>query len=534
MLLLFHFIAVFLIAQNTVSAEGIVLDAVTGEPVEDVDVSAAVSEFDSAPITVMSDAKGRFVFPNLPTGKYRLTTLRAGYVSVRPEGRRSPLDAGVWITTRQGQPLKDVVLRIFRAGAISGRVLDARGQPVVNAEANLIRQSYDDRGRQISQPQYLGRDLGGGTTNDRGEFRIFGIPAGEYRVRISPDISETVFQPNAGDEIEQETYYPGVPDFASAGPVRVEWGSEIRLSDMTVPMLKAGPVKLKIVNETGVPEGESDFRSFEIYRDGQVIAGVISGASLTGGSGRFELRGGLPPGKYDIRLGWGGNESMEAGRATIEVSGTEVTGNIVVRKAPVVTGKLLLQGPGGTQPLAASIRLESGSIQLAARANSSGAFSIRGVPVGEYDASFGRLPDGAFIKNVRANGSEVSADRIPVQSETSLELVFASAGATVEGVVKNSKGLPISGAAVVLVPEGPAQELSQMYRTTHSDLSGHFTLDDILPGTYFVYAWMEMDGAAYRNADFMKRFESRGQALRIRETEAVQMDVPLADEESPQ
>jgi hypothetical protein len=53
------------------------------------------------------------------------------------------------------------------------------------------------------------------------------------------------------------------------------------------------------------------------------------------------------------------------------------------------------------------------------------------------------------------------------------------------------------------------------YRFVTADIDGRFELRGIAPGAYHVFAWPDIEAGAYRNADFMKQYEDRGQALRI-------------------
>ena len=53
------------------------------------------------------------------------------------------------------------------------------------------------------------------------------------------------------------------------------------------------------------------------------------------------------------------------------------------------------------------------------------------------------------------------------------------------------------------------------YKTATSDPMGRFSLRGIAPGEYRVYAWAVSPGTAYRNADFMKKYEGRGVAVNV-------------------
>jgi hypothetical protein len=64
-----------------------------------------------------------------------------------------------------------------------------------------------------------------------------------------------------------------------------------------------------------------------------------------------------------------------------------------------------------------------------------------------------------------------------------------------------------------------AQRLSRgtvpRIRSVVTDSEGRFEIHGIAPGSYKLFAWPELEGAAYRNAEFMKEFEERGKPVKI-------------------
>jgi hypothetical protein len=50
-----------------------------------------------------------------------------------------------------------------------------------------------------------------------------------------------------------------------------------------------------------------------------------------------------------------------------------------------------------------------------------------------------------------------------------------------------------------------------------SNAEGHFTFENIPPGTYKVFAWEDVETFAWFDAEFMRNFENRGREVVIRE-----------------
>src|SRR4029077_1532829 len=79
-----------------------------------------------------SDANGRFEFPNLPAGRYSLATSKTGFAPTRL-GARSYIDRSVPVDVAAGAAIDGIEIRLPRAGAISGRVVDTFGDPIAGA-----------------------------------------------------------------------------------------------------------------------------------------------------------------------------------------------------------------------------------------------------------------------------------------------------------------------------------------------------------------------------------------------------------------
>lgn len=78
------------------------------------------------------------------------------------------------------------------------------------------------------------------------------------------------------------------------------------------------------------------------------------------------------------------------------------------------------------------------------------------------------------------------------------------------GKVQNAEGITIPDAVVTIVPDAPFQKAGPLYRSSTSDINGNFELRGISPRNYHLFAWSDLEGAGYRNAEFMKEFEDKG------------------------
>src|SRR5258705_2872198 len=137
----------------------------SGKPMPNVRVFVGGSGRQSVRRTVNTDEAGRFVADDLPRGSYAITVQASGYVLVR-----NPAD------TIHHRPGDSVNLILKKGAAITGTVTNSDGDPVVGVQmsAILVR---DPQSRSVFGTYGSGR-----YTDDRGVYRLFGLPARTYAV----------------------------------------------------------------------------------------------------------------------------------------------------------------------------------------------------------------------------------------------------------------------------------------------------------------------------------------------------------------
>src|SRR5205807_2450793 len=119
----------------------------------------------------VTDQNGRFVFEQVTAGEYRADVLKAGFLPVS-----NPTHPRRMITVTTGQSLDNVDFRLQKGGAITGRVVDANGDPMPDARIVAMQRapSAAPGARLLPAPIQ-----GGQQTNDLGEFRVSGLAPGE-------------------------------------------------------------------------------------------------------------------------------------------------------------------------------------------------------------------------------------------------------------------------------------------------------------------------------------------------------------------
>ncbi len=160
-------------APATASIVGRLLDATTGQPiVGGVVVLRELASRDQR--LVNTSDTGEFVLVDLPAATYSLHASALGYVG-RQHGQRHALGEGVPIVLRTGETRRGVDVALLPGGAITGRVTTQDGQLLAFAEVEALRPQLESSLRVLIP-------VGRAETNERGEFRIVGLPPGHYYV----------------------------------------------------------------------------------------------------------------------------------------------------------------------------------------------------------------------------------------------------------------------------------------------------------------------------------------------------------------
>jgi hypothetical protein len=96
-----------------------------------------------------------------------------------------------------------------------------------------------------------------------------------------------------------------------------------------------------------------------------------------------------------------------------------------------------------------------------------------------------------------------------------VEITLSTGGGEIRGIVRNKKGDPTT-ARVTLVPQPSRRGNTLLYRRAVSNASnGQFTLPDIAPGEYKVFAFESLPANADESAEFLAKYETRGHAVTV-------------------
>ncbi|MCE5306482.1 MAG: carboxypeptidase-like regulatory domain-containing protein [Acidobacteriales bacterium] len=493
------------------SISGQVVHALTGNPLRRVTLTATRVDGKGEPATTQVDDFGRFVFQNLAAGGYLLSGERNGFDRQIHGSRLNP-NTGTVLAVKDGQPVTGVVFRLFPNAVLSGRVLDADGEPMPNVAVRAYRREYRN-GKLGWYP------AGAAQTNDRGEYRLGGLRAGRYLVNAT-DFNFTVAiatskgpLPDTPDRVNASTYYPGTIEFQSAEPVAVMRGEDRRGVD--IQLVKG--VAVRIRGRIAVA-AVSTIMVVHLLPKSAAPSPVTAGSAavVQPGERAFEIRG-VIPGAYILVARSMDGFSAVSTPVPVEVGGNHIEGvELPLNEGGEVAGRILFDGSAKGASVTLEIPEATWMGPVSGTANEAGEFKLRGVFPIQYRLRAANLPEKTYLRAVKLGGQVVDPEGVEFSpaSGAKLEILLGKASAELKGVVLGADEKPVPGATVVLIP---ASGRDTLYRTATSDYDGTFLLKSVPAGRYKALAWEDLEPDAYRDAEVVKPVEDRAAQVALEE-----------------
>ncbi len=259
------------------------------------------------PPASVTDEDGRYHFDALPAGRYRIAAQKTGFAPPMEPSTMAMFELSA------GQVLDGLTVSLQRGGVITGRVLDQFGKPLVDVgvTALLKRLHLNDRPAGLSSSGApLLMPSGQDQTNDLGEFRILGLPPGEYVIAASPR--------------SDFTFFPGTPDVSAAQPVSVLSGETVSALTIQLVAVPAFRVSGVVVDGVGAPVAGVTVMLMTAPRGTDFLVSLAMGAprmSQSDASGAFTF-GDVAAGSYTLRAAGFGGIFAATDNFGIDIDGT--------------------------------------------------------------------------------------------------------------------------------------------------------------------------------------------------------------------
>jgi hypothetical protein len=450
------------------------------------------------PREVRTDRNGRYQFTHLPPGKYslmvdlpefRATHLRQSF------GDPNPLDPSrapkrFFVQVKEAEVRDGVNFSLWRALAISGRVVDEYGEPLANIDV-----AAQTAGRRS------GNMYGSRTSDDRGAFRLFGLGPGQYRVCALP--RNYALRDEEIRERPVRTCYPSAVIDSEAQIVPLTT-SEVGDIEIRVQRSRAFTVSGIVLDASGVPAEHANVGL--VHDEG---SNMYSSSVDTRPGGQF-LATGVTPGEYTIRAETGppslnasDTRDRQAGMLPIRVETSDLEGLVVVLAKPVkIAGHVLFEegAPAARRntPINVSVRFDPRAMRMmsgpppTAQVKEDLTFELSGL-VGLQTLGVTGIPPDWMLKAIRYNGADITdlpADFKASADPRALEIVLSSRGAILSGRTVDAGGNAVGGSRVIMFSVDPARwrmtVTTTSFGTSRDD--GTFRFPPRRAGEYFVLA----------------------------------------------
>ncbi|TAK19345.1 MAG: carboxypeptidase regulatory-like domain-containing protein [Acidobacteria bacterium] len=483
--------------------------------------------------TFITDADGAFNFAELPAGRFTLTATRAGYPSVN-YGAARPGRSGTSIVLKDNERAPQISLRMPKGAVISGRVLDESGAPLGGARVSVGLATK----RNGEQTMSFG---GSDSTDDRGVFRVYGLPAGDYVVSV--DARGFAFQPGAiikytpaeidavmrsatsgaagasapvtppaGQEVVQlSAYYPSVRTLAEALPVHVDAGQERLDVDVTVSYAASVAISGFLLDAEGKPPAGVVMNLVQVgvVRTGPSVFGRPSPVD-----GSFSFAGN-PPGRYVItarattaQTAANGETPPLWARADVVVNGEPVTGvRMVLQEAADISGTVAFESVANTAPpstlrIGLTAVLSPGEVGMGASDAAMTAdrtFKIAGVPAGRFrvaSPTIAAMPNWS-MKSAILQGQDVLDEPFEVRTGdlSGLTITYTDQITEINGSLEDASGRPAPDFYIIVFPVDQKYwyQNSRRIRAVRPGLDGKYVIRGLPPGSYRIGAVTDVE-----------------------------------------
>jgi protocatechuate 3,4-dioxygenase beta subunit len=481
-------------AQAPATVRGQVTDKETGAPLLRALVTVESSRSDGTRLVrvALTDQDGRFEIRDLPSGFLHVTAAAGEHRATHAKEHyppRSPMGVGRALMLRDGEVRSDINIALPRAVAVAGRVTDESGAPLAGLDIRLAPAGGGHLREYVPQR----------STDDRGLYRLFGVPPGEYVVCTEIRDYESMSRRRIGPRVDRfvNTCHPSSLTETDAQVVTVG-SADLDGIDIRVRRSRTFTISGTIVDATGGVPASPIVIIHRYRRDGSTAGGSPAPG------GRFEFRD-LVPGEYGVEAALGSdphnwNEgATERGYVAVTIDAGDVADLVVAtKKAATVRGRVTFEdGPPAAregEPLAIEaqpVLRSSGPLPRPARVDNDLSFTLSGF-FGPVRLSVRGVPRGWVVKSIRYNGQDITVLPVEFASDPrqQVEVVLTSRVAIVTGTVTDDGGKPAAGAMVFLLPADPKLAATELmfYRAYGAFKEGRFTAGGIRPGDYLIVA----------------------------------------------
>lgn len=521
-----------------------------------------------------TDVNGKFKIKNVPAGNYLVMVDAPGVLTplafINLDEDRTPTPAD-FVEARKnfdevvvdGTNEVKVEVRARRGGAISGKITYKDGDPAINVLISIVRKGEAGVGGRFI-PGFNPSSLMGMHTDDRGMYRVAGLPPGEYLVSAAEpntrvDDASGQVQTGGMDRFMREvftsdalavTYYGDARTARDATTIKVEPGDE--RSDINITLiehqnflvsgtltskrdhrpLKRATLKLHSKEDYGglfptertTQTDEQGNWLFGAVPDGTYIIAVeppYEPATTTAATTATSANSDEPQPVQPAPLT---RPRLSPKQQEVTVNGSDMTAlAIELSERAGLSGTVAFEDsrkpPGymtiGIERIDGVKAIETG---YATVDPDTGRFSFEGLAAGEIFLTATLYQNNNYyIKSVTLNGRDLLREPLKLGESDQIkgvQIVMSSNTATLVGrVLDNVGGKPRGGVLIGLVPNAAQRWRAQsgrLYARTNG--AGEFKLSGP-PGEYLVFVWPSDKASETLNESYIRTHAADAQRV---------------------
>jgi uncharacterized GH25 family protein len=417
-------------------------------------------------------------------------------------------------------------------GVISGAIVDQAGEPLEGVHVRALRVRRDG-GSAVAGDIGLDR-----VTDDRGRYRLFGLPPGKYYVMASTDAEASGLDRAQGNAFTK-VYFPGTPSFESAQALQVDESLDTSGINLTFGPSRSVRVTGVALDASGQP------------LVGQVRLVMAQNAALVtpeplvervDWDGKFEI-GRVPPGSFVVQaVGTNPGHRDEFGAVHLTVEDRDPAPLVITTSVgATLEGRFIVEGVRRPALRTLSIHASPNDLDRAPAEGrgpdglavfDEGRFTLSGLR-GSMRLVPGDLPSGWYLKSLTIGG--IDATETPFDfgfSEhafTDAEILLSPLGGTISGAVTQTARTRASSFVALAFSTTRDRWFtgSQYVRQGSGGANGSFDLVGLPPGDYFVIALERLDATDWQTADVLESLAQSATRVTVAEGQLVSTELRL-------
>lgn len=469
----------------------------------------------------LTDAEGRFRLSVERAGRYRVMPFAPAYVSPNAQ------NVARVVTVAPGDEIADTDFALVPGGIITGQITAPDGRPAIAERVTLtpVVEAGRERPALNLPPATL-------ETDDRGVYRIFGLPPGRYLVSAGT-AGEGVAAGLRGRRLSYtRMFHPNVSEESRATAVEVASGREASNIDIALSRrAESFTASGRIVDARGGQPLAGGSFGYAAARENGRMAGAPVRDLRADAKGEFLIEH-LTPGRYVVFVVSNKDSAVYSETLPFEVTSADVSGlELKAEQGSSVSGVVVVEGARAAGLLRRLAGVTLGNLLYQTEMlwtaheppviNPDGSFLLNGLRPGKLRiaANTRRLPHGFSVLRVERDGV-AQRDGIDIPQDAThiagVRVVLAYGTGIVRGAAKVNGGALPPGTRLFVLARRTGTDSAAVTTSAEVDTRGRFVLEGLAAGEYELVLGAGRPGAA--GGDM--RFSAARQTVRIADDSA--------------